>query len=81
MIVLFTHSGILVNGLISASIPHLEREFGFSSTHAGFISASNDVSGLLFVLIISYYGGKGHKPKWLGYGAIITGKHREIYLF
>lgn len=64
---------MLVNGLVSASIPHLEREFGLTSTSTGFISASNDVSGLLFVLIVSYYGDRGHKPKWLGCGAILTG--------
>ncbi|XP_057316099.1 solute carrier organic anion transporter family member 4C1-like [Hydractinia symbiolongicarpus] len=65
--------GMLVNGLVSASIPHLEREFGLTSTSTGVISASNDVSGLLFVLLVSYYGDRGHKPKWLGYGAILTG--------
>ncbi|XP_057317468.1 solute carrier organic anion transporter family member 4C1-like [Hydractinia symbiolongicarpus] len=65
--------GMLVNGLVSASIPHLEREFGLTSTSTGFISASNDVSGLLCVLIVSYYGDRGHKPKWLGCGAILTG--------
>ena len=66
--------GMLVNGLISASIPHIEREFGFTSTESGVILGSNDVSGLLLVLIISYYGENGHKPRWLGCGAILTGK-------
>ena len=67
---------MLVNGLTSASIPHLEKEFGFTSTQAGLIMASNDVSGLLLVMVVSYYGGKGHKPKWLGYGSVTTGiKH------
>ena len=65
---------MLVNGITSASIPHLEKEFGFTSTQAGLIVASNDVSGLLLVMVVSYYGGKGHKPKWLGYGSVTTGK-------
>ena len=41
---------MVVNGLTGASIHHLEKEFGFTSTQAGLIMASNDVSGLLLVM-------------------------------
>ena len=73
--------GMLVNGMMSSSIPHIEREFGMSSTETGLILASNDVSGLLLVLVISYYGEKGNKPKWLGCGAILTGKMNNNIFF
>ena len=66
-------SVMIVNAFTSAAIPHLETEFGLSSKQMGFIIASNDISGIVLILFVSYYGGKGHKPKWLGYGSIITG--------
>ena len=68
--------GMAVNGLIGASIPHIEKEFGFTSTQSGIFLASNDLTALLTVLFVSYYGEKGHKPKWLAIGCIITGWFR-----
>jgi len=65
--------GILVNGLTGVSIPDIEKEFGLSSSSAGIILASNDIAGIVLVPIISFWGAHGKKPKWLGYGAIITG--------
>ena len=65
--------GILVNGLTGVSIPDIEKEFGLSSSSAGIILASNDIAGIILVPIISFWGTHGKKPKWLGYGAIVTG--------
>ena len=65
---------MMVNGFVNASVPHLEREFGYTSTESGILLASNDLTGFLFVLFVSYYGEKGHKPLWLGAGSIILGK-------
>ena len=65
--------GMLVSGFINASIPHIEREFGLTSTQSGILLASNDLTGFLFVMFVSYYGEKGHKPTWLGVGSILIG--------
>ena len=67
-------SGLLVNGFTSVCLPDIEKEFGFSSKESGFILASNDISALLLVPLVSFFGGHGNKPKWIGYGALITGK-------
>ena len=66
---------MVVNGLIGASISHIEKEFGFTSTQSGILLASNDLTAILFVAFVSYYGEKGHKPIWLGIGSIVTGKN------
>lgn len=71
--------GMTVSGLISASVPHIEREFGFTSTQSGILLASNDLTGFLFVLFVSYYGETGHKPTWLGIGSILTGLGAFIF--
>ncbi len=51
----------------------IERRYGFSSTAAGAIAATFDASVLVSVLFISYFGGRGHKPRWLGASLIIQG--------
>ena len=68
--------GMMVNGFIGAAIPHIEREFGITSTESGILLAANDLTGFLFVLFVSYYGETGHKPKWLGVGSITMGKNK-----
>lgn len=75
--------GMAVNGWINASVPHIEREFGFTSTETGLLLASNDLTGFLFVLIVSYYGETGRKPLWVGIGCIITGNFikKDIWTF
>ena len=51
----------------------LERRYRFSSLAAGFVAASFDVAVLFSVIFISYFGGKGHKPRWLGISLIVQG--------
>lgn len=36
------------------------------------IVAAHDVSSLIFVVFVSYYGETRHKAKWIGIGALIT---------
>eukprot|EP00794_Sanderia_malayensis_P000568 gene568-1226_t len=65
--------GLIVMGLVVVSIPDIEKEFGFTSTNSGLILAFNDIAGIIFVPIVSFFGTTGKKPKWIGYGALITG--------
>ena len=51
----------------------IERRYRFSSTAAGLIASTFDMAVLVSVLFISYFGGKGHKPRWLGISLIIQG--------
>lgn len=51
----------------------IETEFGFQSRYSGLIMAGNDASALLLVMIVSFFGDKASKPKWIGVGCIITG--------
>ena len=49
----------------------LERRYGLSSTSTGAIASTFEASVLVSVVFISYFGGRGHKPRWLGVGLII----------
>ena len=34
----------------------------------GFITVGNDISQLLVSVVLSYYAGKGHRPRWIAVG-------------
>ena len=63
-----------VNGLIMMNLQVLEKRFQLSSKDIGFIAASNDISAILLTCFVSFYGTYANKAKWLGYGALLTGK-------
>ncbi len=67
------YSHYLTLGFTSVVLSSIERRYGFSSTAAGAIAATFDASVLVSVLFISYFGGRGHKPRWLGVSLIIQG--------
>ena len=60
-------------GFSSVILSTIERQYQFSSTAAGLISSTYDLAVLVSVVFISYFGGKGHKPRWLGISLIIQG--------
>ena len=67
------HMHTLTAGFTSVVLSSLERRYRLSSTAAGFIASTFDISVLVSVLFISYFGGKGHKPRWLGVSLLIQG--------
>ena len=70
-----------VNGLTKLVLPTLEKRFQLSSQDVGLIAASNDISALVLVCFVSFYGGHGNKICWLGYGALITGSHSFVFVY
>nr|XP_014342404.1 PREDICTED: solute carrier organic anion transporter family member 4C1 isoform X2 [Latimeria chalumnae] len=65
--------GTVVNGLINISISTIEKRYELSSSLAGVISASYDISFCLLSVFVSYYGERGHKPRWLAFSAFMIG--------
>ena len=64
---------IFTVGFTSVVLSSLERRYRLSSVLAGLIASVFDMSVLISVLFISYFGGRGHKPKWLGFSLLIQG--------
>ena len=60
-------------GLTNLVLPSIERRFRFSSKELGIIASANDITALVLVVFISYYGGYGNKVKWMGGGGIVLG--------
>lgn len=65
-----------VNGMTGINVPALEKRFQLSSRELGLITASNDISAILLVCFVSFYGEFGNKIKWLGYGTLVTGQYQ-----
>ena len=65
---------MLVNGFTKLILPVIEKRYQFTGKELGLISAANDISALILVVFVSFYGGYGNKIRWLGYGAFVTGK-------
>lgn len=67
--------GMTVNGITNINLTTLEKRFQLTSKEMGFIAASNDISGIILISFISFYGTYGDKPKWLGFGSLCTGNY------
>lgn len=64
---------VLYLGFTSVILSTIERRYRFSSIWAGLIASVFDAAVLISVLFISYFGGRGNKPKWLGVSLVIQG--------
>ncbi|XP_039561641.1 solute carrier organic anion transporter family member 4C1 isoform X2 [Passer montanus] len=64
---------IVVNGLINISISTIEKRYELNSSLTGLISASYDIAFCLLSLFVSYFGERGHKPRWLAFSAFMLG--------
>ena len=71
---------MIVNGFTNVGLGTLEKQFKLSSKQSGMIVAAKEISSLLLIAFLSFYGSFGHKPKYLGYGAIMTACGSMLYV-
>lgn len=67
----FASAGSYFNGTITT----IEKRFKIPSKNVGIISVGNDVSSLFLSVFIAYYGGKSHRPRWIGIGMFLIVLH------
>ncbi|XP_072223849.1 solute carrier organic anion transporter family member 4A1 [Leuresthes tenuis] len=63
--------GMIINGFINTVVTSIERRFDLRSYQAGLIASSYDIAACVCLIFVSYFGGTGHKPRWLGWGVLI----------
>ena len=68
-------------GLTTLTVPSIEKRFSLSSKELGVIMASNDVTALIVVIFIGFYGDYGNKIRWIGGGGILLSKHADDSLW
>ncbi|KAM4710104.1 solute carrier organic anion transporter family member 4C1 [Discoglossus pictus] len=65
--------GTAVNGLVNVVISTIEKRYDLNSSLTGLISSSYDIAFCLLSLFVSFYGQRGHKPRWLAFSALMIG--------
>ncbi|XP_004716133.1 solute carrier organic anion transporter family member 4A1 [Echinops telfairi] len=65
--------GMTVNGFINTVITSIERRFDLHSYQSGLVASAYDIAACLCLTFVSYFGGSGHKPRWLGWGVLLLG--------
>ncbi|XP_058535586.1 solute carrier organic anion transporter family member 4A1 [Ochotona princeps] len=71
--------GAAVNGLVNTVVTSLERRFDLHSYQSGLIASSYDIASCLCLTFVSYFGGQGHKPRWLGWGVLVMGTGSLVF--
>lgn len=71
--------GMTVNGFINTVITSIERRYDLRSYQSGLIASSYDVAACLCLTFVSYFGGTGHKPRWLGRGVLVMGAGSLVF--
>uniref|UniRef100_E1BPV8 Solute carrier organic anion transporter family member n=2 Tax=Bos taurus TaxID=9913 RepID=E1BPV8_BOVIN len=71
--------GMTVNGFINTVITSIERRYDLHSYQSGLIASSYDVAACLCLTFVSYFGGQGHKPRWLGWGVLVMGAGSLVF--
>lgn len=71
---LYGLAGLLLSATyayFNATITTLEKRYKIPSRNTGIISVGNDISSLFFASALSYYAGKGHRPRWMSFGNLL----------
>ncbi|EHB17808.1 Solute carrier organic anion transporter family member 4A1 [Heterocephalus glaber] len=71
--------GMTVNGFINTVITSIERRYDLHSYQSGLIASSYDIAACLCLTFVSYFGGSGHKPRWLGWGVLLLGAGSLVF--
>uniref|UniRef100_A0A1B6LJP5 Solute carrier organic anion transporter family member n=1 Tax=Graphocephala atropunctata TaxID=36148 RepID=A0A1B6LJP5_9HEMI len=53
---------------LNGTITTLEKRFKIPSTNTGIIMVGSDITMLTVGVLLNYYGGKGHRPRWIAFG-------------
>ncbi|XP_076662082.1 organic anion transporting polypeptide 58Dc isoform X1 [Halictus rubicundus] len=61
---IFSASYAYFNGTITT----IEKRFKIPSKTTGLITVGNDISQMFVSVVLSYYAGRGHRPRWIAFG-------------
>ena len=62
--------GSTCNGLTNVAITSIERRFELSSSRSGLIPPTYDIVAAFVIVVVSFLGSQGSKPRWLASGML-----------
>uniref|UniRef100_A0A8C6ZQ94 Solute carrier organic anion transporter family member 2B1 n=1 Tax=Nothoprocta perdicaria TaxID=30464 RepID=A0A8C6ZQ94_NOTPE len=65
-------SQLLISGYLKSTISTIERRYGLSSQTTGLLTSFNEVGNTLLIVLLSYFGSRVHRPRFIGCGAILV---------
>ncbi|XP_072040157.1 solute carrier organic anion transporter family member 4C1-like [Amphiura filiformis] len=63
--------GSTCNGFTNVAITSIERRFELSSSRSGLIPPTYDIVAAFVIVVVSFLGSQGSKPRWLASGMLI----------
>ncbi|XP_060066849.1 solute carrier organic anion transporter family member 4A1-like [Ylistrum balloti] len=70
-----------VSGFVNVVISSIERRYDLTSAESGLVASAYDISSAILILPVSYFGGLGSKPRYIGLGFLLFGLSCILFAF
>ena len=61
------------------TLSSIQRRYDLTTTQTGVVVSVFDIAVIIATPFVSYFGEKGHKPRWLGIGLLLQGFGKISY--
>ncbi|XP_012936776.2 solute carrier organic anion transporter family member 5A1, partial [Aplysia californica] len=74
--------GYAVNGMVNAARPHIEKQFGMTSSRSALITSAQDIGALCVVILVSYIGSNPqyNKARWVAVGSVLMAVGSLVFM-